>query len=50
MVKNRRRLLPEWNILKSNNMGGTFYPRKKTKKSLKNITPTETIMLKNGMV
>jgi len=24
IVKNRRRIVPKWNILKSNNMGGTF--------------------------
>jgi len=32
------------------NMRRTFYGSKKTKKSLKNITASETIMLKNGKI
>jgi len=48
--KKRRRILPKWNSLKSNNMGRTFYRSKKTKTSLKNITATEAIMLNNEKV
>jgi len=50
VAKNRRRIFPNWNILKSNNIGRTFYRSKKTKKSLKNITATEAIMLNNGKI
>ena len=46
----RRRILPKRNILKSNNIRRKFYGSKKTKKSLKNITATETIMLNNGKI
>jgi len=48
--KNRRTILPKRNILKSHNMRRTFYRSKKTKKTLKNITATETIMLNNGKI
>jgi len=50
VVKDRRTVPPERNILKSHNMRRTFYRSKKTKKSLKNITATETIMLNNGKI
>ena len=50
VAKNRRTVPPETNILKSDNMRTTFYRSKKTKKSLKNITATETIMLNNGKI
>ena len=49
-VKNRRTILPKRNILKSHNIRRTFYRSKKTKKSLKKITATETIMLNNGKI
>jgi len=50
VTKNRRTILPKRNILESHNMRGTFYQRKKTKKSLKNITASKTIMHNNGKI
>jgi hypothetical protein len=50
VAKNRRTIPPKRNVLKSHNMRRTFYRGKKTKKSLKNITATETIMLNNGKI
>jgi len=50
IAKNRRRMLPKRNILKSNDRRRTFYRSKKNKKSLKNITATETIMLNKGKI
>jgi len=50
VAKNRRTVPPKRNVLKSHNMRRTFYRCKKTKKSLKNITATETIMLNNGKI
>jgi len=50
VAKNSRTVPPKRNILKSQNMRRTFYRSKKTKKSLKNITATETIMLNNGKI
>jgi len=50
VAKNRRTIPSERNILKSHNVRRTFYRSKKTKKSLKNITATETIMLNNGKI
>jgi len=50
VAKNRRTILPQRNILKSHNMRRTFYRSKKTKKSLKNITATGTIILNNGNI
>jgi len=50
VAKNRRTIPPERNILKSHNMRRTFYRSKKTKKTLKNITATETIMLNDGKI
>jgi len=48
VAKNRRTIPPERNILKSDNMRRTFYGSKTTKRNLKNITATETMMLNNG--
>jgi len=50
VTKDRRTIPPKRNVLKSHNMRRTFYRGKKTKKSLKNITATETIMLNNGKI
>jgi len=50
VAKNRRTILPERNILKGHTMRRTFYRRKKTKQSLKNMTATEAIMLNNGKI
>jgi len=50
VAKNRRTVPPKRNILKSHDMRRAFYRSKKTKKSLKNITATETIMLNNGKI
>jgi len=50
VAKNRTTIPPERNILKSHNVRRTFYRSKKTKKSLKNITATKTIMLNNGNI
>jgi len=50
VAKNRRTVPPKRNVLKSHHMRRTFYRSKKTKKSLKNITATETIMLNNGKI
>jgi len=50
VAKKTRTVPPNRNVLKSHNMRRTFYRSKKTKKSLKNITATETIMLNNGKI
>jgi len=50
VAKTRRTIPPERNILKSHNVRRTLYRMKKTEKSLKNITATETIMLNNGKI
>jgi len=50
VVKNRRTILPKRNMLKSYNMRRTFYQSKKTKKSFKNITASETIMPNNEKI
>ena len=50
VTNNRRTVPPKRNILKSHNMRRILYRSKKTKKSLKNITATETIMLNNGKI
>ena len=50
VAKNRRTVPPKRNVLKSHNMRRTFYRGKKTKKSFKNITASETIMQNNGKI
>jgi len=50
VAKKRRTVPPKRNVLKSHDMKRTFYRSKKTKKGLKNITATKTIMLNNGKI
>jgi len=50
VAKNRRTILPKRKVLKGDNMRRTFNLGKKTKKILKNITATKTILLNDGNI
>ena len=50
VLKNRWRIFPQGDILKSNDMRGIFFIVKETKQSLKNITAAEAVVLNNRKI